>query len=238
MLETNLLRRGSIYYFRSRTPADLKAILKRTELWRSLQTSCPRVARRRCLLAKALAQQLYETVRRTPVITEQAVSSLVQEFYRRDLELDRVQRLYPVDKGMAEFLTHCRTSLLSELKRHLARGEFTLIMWATDDVIERHGLSFERDSPEYRNLCQGLMRAWIEATERYLERDQGFFGGEPRDPLVRPSVEQSSLAGPRGTVRCELSPDGQKPMKPLLECLLAEKRELRLILTLSCCRFE
>jgi len=79
-----------------------------------------------------------------------------------------------------------RAALLAELRRHLATGETALIAWAADDVIRRESLLVPRGSSVYRDLCQRLMRAQIEALERSLERDAGNWSGKPADPLVTP----------------------------------------------------
>ena len=71
------------------------------------------------------------------------------------------------------------------LKKHLATGETALITWAADGVIERERLLIE-GSPAYRDLCQRLQRAQIQALERAAERDIGKFDGVARDPLVTP----------------------------------------------------
>lgn len=79
-----------------------------------------------------------------------------------------------------------RTAHLAELRKHLATGETALISWAADGVIERDRLLVEKDSPAYRDLCQRLQRAQIQALERAAERDIGKFDGVATDSLVTP----------------------------------------------------
>ena len=80
-----------------------------------------------------------------------------------------------------------RAIYLTELKKHLATGETALISWAADDVIERQRLLMERgSSTAYRDLCQRLQRAQIQALEREAERDVGNWSGAPVDPIVTP----------------------------------------------------
>jgi integrase len=75
---------------------------------------------------------------------------------------------------------------LTELRKHLATGETALISWAADGVIGRERLLIEKGSPAYRDLCQRLQRAQIQALERAAERDIGKFDGVATDPLVTP----------------------------------------------------
>ena len=79
-----------------------------------------------------------------------------------------------------------RAAHLAMLRNHLATGETALITWAADGVIERERLLIEAGSPAYRDLCQRLQRAQIQALERAAERDVGKFDGVATDPLVTP----------------------------------------------------
>ena len=69
---------------------------------------------------------------------------------------------------------------------HLARGETALVEWAVDEIILREGLAIERGSLIYRDLCQRLQRAELEALRRLRERDGGNWSGTPSDPIVKP----------------------------------------------------
>jgi len=87
--------------------------------------------------------------------------------------------------------TATRRIKLSELKKHLAKGETALIADEVDEYLRANRLLVERSTPEWISLARHMMRAEIDALERSLERDQGDFTGQPRDPLVKPpSVER------------------------------------------------
>ena len=79
-----------------------------------------------------------------------------------------------------------RATLLAEHRSHLAAGETALIAGFADQLIEREGLLIELGSPVYRDLCQRLQRAQIQALERTTERDAGNWAGTPTDALVKP----------------------------------------------------
>lgn len=95
-----------------------------------------------------------------------------------------------------------RKILLGELRNHLAKGETALIEWAADDVIHRERLLIPKGSSVYRDLCQRLQRAQIEALERTLERDVGNFAGRPADPIVVPPdpTRAQQIAAPGETI--------------------------------------
>src|SRR3546814_5057958 len=83
-------------------------------------------------------------------------------------------------RDAAEMDREQRGLLISELRRHAAVGETALIEWAADDAIERAGWTIEKGSGPYRELCQRLTLAWLEALTRTQERDQGHFNDTPR----------------------------------------------------------
>ncbi|WP_159010033.1 DUF6538 domain-containing protein [Bradyrhizobium sp. S69] len=89
-------------------------------------------------------------------------------------------------KDAAEMDRERRAILLAEYRKHLATGETALISAYADQAIERDRLLIERGSPAYRDLCQRLQRAQIQALERAAERDLGKFDGVATDELVRP----------------------------------------------------
>lgn len=77
---------------------------------------------------------------------------------------------------------------LTELRRHLMKGETALIADEVDAYLRENKLHVGRDRPEWKSLAREMMRAEIEALQRSLERDEGDYAGQPRDPLVRPPV--------------------------------------------------
>lgn len=80
-----------------------------------------------------------------------------------------------------------RAIKLAQVRKHLATGETGAIEWAADAVIEQERLLIERGSPAYRDLCQKLQRAEIQALERSEERDRGNWSGVPTDSVVTPA---------------------------------------------------
>ena len=186
-LQTHLQRRGGRYRVRVRAPRDLIAIIGRNEIVRALNTGDPQVARRQGARISALIHQLFARLR-NPMLPYEEKRAIARAFYEEDLRKDENLRV------QAGWLEHARAALdLSRLSRpdleaalreHSAVGEKALITWAADDVIVRQDLAIERGSHEYHELCLTLTRAWLEATRRKRERDQGDWGGEPSDPLV------------------------------------------------------
>jgi integrase len=88
-----------------------------------------------------------------------------------------------------------------------------------DFLLEDRGIKLEEDGPEYRLLCQGLLRALRDSSRIKLLRSQGDWSGEPLDPLFRrPRAEVLPVPQPPEIPR-------EKPaLNELVENFLAEKK--------------
>ncbi|MFC2967728.1 DUF6538 domain-containing protein [Acidimangrovimonas pyrenivorans] len=75
---------------------------------------------------------------------------------------------------------------LAELRKHLRTGNMALINHEVAAYIQENELLVEEGSPDWKALAHRMMRAEIEALQRTLERDEGDYGGQPRDPIVTP----------------------------------------------------
>ena len=89
---SNIVRRGRIFHFRRAVPADLRERLKRRELVRSLGACGPKVARLRADELYWLSEQLFETARANPMLTQDQLARLAQSFYNHILERESAVR--------------------------------------------------------------------------------------------------------------------------------------------------
>ncbi|MBY0136888.1 MULTISPECIES: site-specific integrase [Paracoccus] len=97
------------------------------------------------------------------------------------LDLKVKQEAYAVASDM-------RQAKLTDLRKHLTKGETALIAADVDDYLHRNKLLVDRGTPDWISLARRMMRAEIEALQRTLERDRGDFTGQPADPLVKPAT--------------------------------------------------
>lgn len=95
---------------------------------------------------------------------------------------------YMVLQQAGELEADARQIKLAELRKHLAKGETALIAAEVDEYLRQNSLYVERGTPDWISLARHMMRAEIDALQRTLERDQGDYTGQPRDPLVKPPV--------------------------------------------------
>ena len=113
--------RSGVYYFRKAVPEELRPILKRVEVLRSLGTKDPAEARR--LHAEVAAQVEREwTAQRQPArsLTFQEIVALAGEWYRQTLEL------WQADPGAAEAtaMRDAITAALLDVERQDEAGDW------------------------------------------------------------------------------------------------------------------
>lgn len=94
-----------------------------------------------------------------------------------------------------------RARRLNLLRNALSSGNSKPIAAAVSDFIARNRILVEVGSDEYRELCNLLIRAEIEALQRTTERDKGDFTGVPKDPIVKPAIATvREVAAPGETI--------------------------------------
>lgn len=149
-----------------------------------------------------------------------ARAEAVARFERDDIS--GLDKLAVLDAGLdllvaqraGEVSAEARKVKLAELRKHLATGETALIAHEVEDYLRQNRLFVDRGTPDWISLARHMMRAEIEALQRTLERDQGDYTGQPRDPLVKPAT-----AGRREAH--EVAPPGES----IAEAVAAFKRE-------------
>lgn len=246
-IQTNLIRRGTTYYFRARVPSDLVARLGRAELKRSLRTKEASTARTRGARARALAEDLFGRIRGEPMLTEAQIAQLARNFYETALEETLVWRLIADDVegggDTIEAQIEGRRALEKQIVRDLARGRTDLVSAEADALL----LDFEltdilsdgppdadgrrrpiiHDEVSYLALCRGLLRALLEATRKAAAEDDGNFTFVPTDPMLadppsRPSASPAPTTPPGAAPAAE--PAGP-PIGSLVEPFCREKEQ-------------
>jgi integrase len=192
----NLKLRDGIWYARLIVPVELRHLMGKRELVRSLNTRDRRTASVRKLDVLAGWHRTFDDLRRRRDLTEADFASAAWQHYVEELRVDEAVRALPTDHATVGFLASSRQHQLRALREHLGGGETALIEWAADAYIERERLLVERGSRQYRELCFRLMRAQIEALQRSIERDAGEYGGVTRDPVVVPPTGERGVAKP------------------------------------------
>lgn len=138
-------------------------------------------------------------------------------------DISGLDKLAVLDAGLdllvaqraGEISAEARKVKLADLRKHLATGETALIAHEVEDYLRQNRLFVDRGTPDWISLARHMMRAEIEALQRTLERDQGDYTGQPRDPLVKPATAE------RRSATHEVAPPGES----VSEALAAFKKE-------------
>ena len=107
---TYLSRRGSTFYFRVRVPIDLQSHVRRGELWRSLRTSSPDIARSRAAFLLSLTLQLWKDLASAmdPVEAKALVEAWLKAELDRDADIRRTADMDEINAHEAVLLQRGR----------------------------------------------------------------------------------------------------------------------------------
>jgi hypothetical protein len=220
-IATNITRRSrsARYYARVAVPTDLRNVIGRRELWKSLGTTDPREAKQKVRAVLEAWDVEFAERRKRRTVSEADIQEAVwsryleltvtDERFRSSLptenDLDEIWRelvrefgdydlwAYRVFQSIRDRLEADqgeRAARRTTLRQQVARGETKVVDDVTQRALDQRRLEAAKGSPEYRQLAQGLQRAELEALDRAAERDAGDFGGQPRDALVKPPAAQ------------------------------------------------
>ncbi len=100
---------------------------------------------------------------------------------------------YELMLGTRDFYSQNRMRRLAALRACFASGETRWIEPAVRQYIAENNLDLVPGSPDWHDLANALLRAEIVALEHTLERDEGDYSGQPRDPLLTaPDIDPES----------------------------------------------
>ena len=173
----HLTKRSSYYYFRIAVPRDLVSVIERREIKKALKTRRSQYARS---LAKAWGfqtERLFFTLR-SGMLTQEQIKKVVNEFFHRTLrELednrllgvgvpDKPEGYYAPDDPEGEneidtVIENCR-DFIAGLREDLAYSNFKPYETSVDELLREQGVTLDKDSIDYKRVCAGYMRAWID----------------------------------------------------------------------------
>ncbi|GJE61809.1 hypothetical protein MPOCJGCO_3935 [Methylobacterium trifolii] len=211
---SNIILRGTIFHFRRGVPDDLRTLIRRSELVRSLATSIARTAKLRACRSYLASESLFTALRADPVLTDAQLARLVQDFYGLILDDEGRGRL---TRGAIS--SDVRARRLVQYETMVARNRDALACnrleeagFVTEHMLRKQGIGAADLSPaEMAHARQTMLRAGIDAADAIRARYEGDFDFEPRDRLLKlqlemlasepaasPSIPQSSLVSEPG----------------------------------------
>jgi integrase len=185
--QPRLLRRDGRYTLRVKVPQELRPILRKREVWRSLGTGDHRVALKRLRLASAEVDALFAEAERKTAGAASAPS---------DVELhDLVRRWFDRNERAAvlRFQFPDSPAERRDLIDNLRSDEFDLIDGVEDANVQEpakrflvdHGIDIATGSPAWWTVVGLVQRALVEHVRRRRARVQGETNGRSFDALFR-----------------------------------------------------
>lgn len=190
----NVVQRGRTFHFRRRVPVDLRQRLGRHELVRSLGTGNIRAAKLGACRLYVATEQLFSTLRATPMLTDDQLAHLVRDFYDTMLAGENAGRLTrgPLPAGVREARVTQYAAMAAQGREALADNRLDEVAFITEMILKRQGIAIG-DLPfaEAAKAKQAMLRAGIDLSEAMKARYEGDFNYEPRDKLLKASLAES-----------------------------------------------
>lgn len=170
-LQTNVVRRGAVYYYRIAIPADLAPVISRREIWRSLGTSDPQLARRRAVLAGLAAHTWFEDLRKKHMSEQDDLERFQQRLAsdrekREKAKQERAQVTHDLPEEQIDaFVAQYYESELAaeEMRRISERIEFD---WQGKDILARDYLkSFVSAGNTDAQISAALLREGVDPAD-------------------------------------------------------------------------
>ncbi len=202
----HLVLRNGTFYGRYWVPLDLRHVLGTAELKKSLRTKVRHEAR------TAYSQFALETERlffqlRVGMLTHEQIIEVVAKYRNETLNsLSSARRVHGVEvylpnrvrehfagksaeetiKAVVEFHTNRQQGLAAKVQSN----NFGSVYGVADSLIEFENLPIEKDSPEYRLLCEHILKADISVSGTVVDRMNGKFTSQlDKVPEVRTRQE-------------------------------------------------
>ncbi|AOU97938.1 hypothetical protein BI364_08160 [Acidihalobacter yilgarnensis] len=204
-LQTHLLRRGGIYYFRAKIPVDLQLYLGKREEKFSLKTRDPQEARslarrasadfdRRCAMLRdeIAARQRSGTGR---VVDEALIQEICMHWRHQALAGDEQIRI--LGQAAEERRTgHAEREVTrAALKETLSQSALEAVEPALKGFLYLNGLHIDqKDTEGYRRLLYRFLQTVTEVHDQQLARDAGEVVWTPEAPLTPRSPTTPGLS--------------------------------------------
>lgn len=187
----NVVQRNRIFHFRRGIPLDLRPRFGRREITCSLRTSDLHLAGIRARELYLAAESLFEESRHNPMLTDDQLAAIVQDYYSFILEREGRFRLQsgPMPPETREMRAKFFHELAADTKNALGANDLFSVGLTTEAMLRKHGLADKVDQTERAQVAQALMRGGIDLAEAVRARYEGDFNFEPRDKLLTRKIE-------------------------------------------------
>jgi hypothetical protein len=183
----HVVLRGRTFHFRRVVPAQLRLLIGRRELLRSLGTSDPRTARLRAAQLYLASERILTAPVADPMFTPDDLARLVQDFYETILEQENRLRLTgrPMTAEMCERRGAYYDRLARDTRESLRCNRLDDARLVTLSLLSKRKIPLDDLQPaDFAQAKQAMLRAGINVAEALKARYAGDFNYEPTDKLL------------------------------------------------------
>jgi len=207
-------------------PADLRDLVGRRELKRSLMTDSMKKAKARAKILSAELEQLFTELREQrrlgtmpEKLTKGKIQGIISDYVRGTLDANERERasgskvldFHTLDDELNDI-----ASLLHDRKVELSCNDYSFIERRADWLLEGRDIELEKDADVYKLFCRQLLIAQVKLLEVELDRARGDYGAD--DETLR-----GYLAAPAGVVESQST---SVSLEALIEDYKKEKFEI------------
>ncbi|MBN8479390.1 MAG: site-specific integrase [Burkholderiales bacterium] len=195
---THLVKRGSVYYFRSRVPVSVKAAYGKPFVVVSLHTKDRAEAKARAFELSAELEREYRQLRakadakiapgRRRYLSDADIQHICTYHVARVLAADEDERIAGLSKDAAELADDLYGGWSKALAPALARGDTSITRPALDRALAELGITVDTDSRSFRQLEYAFLKAEVEAYAGVMRRQRGEVVATPPKPAARLSI--------------------------------------------------
>lgn len=199
-------KRRSRYYSRVKVPADLRPILGKNELVRSLRTSRYREAIARGSEWEGRVAKLFRKIRKDLLsMTPQDISKLVQTYVQRELEENEqaITECEDMSSAAWEGIAFHMHDELKAASGNLIYNELDKVVDVANALLVEHSINIDRESPHYKRLCRELLKARLKVLQTSYNRWHGDYSEEPLVNVGQVPQEHSPQTAPLSKVVVE-----------------------------------
>jgi integrase len=201
--QTNLVKRGSVWYFRKKVPQDLRAHYGQESIRKSLKDYPAQAdAKRQAAHLSGHYEAEFQAVRQSSAprpavpLTAELVQQLSKALEGHILTADEELRATGLDEATFDQLQAETDAAAAEIRRAYARGDSSPIDAALKDWLDSLGIDTDRESDLFKGLRREFLKARLKALDGQLARNRGELVETPDAPDAASIVPALPVAAP------------------------------------------
>ena len=194
-----------VYRFRRAVPPELRKVLNKTEIKKSLGTKDVREAKRLAMEMAAEVDRLFSSAKSGVSLSLADAEALAKAWKAEVLAEDAekfASSAEPLDWADVERMTKAAAPFMESERQDLAaRAANPYVVAQAKAVLAKQGVALGEDDPSFRRLCFAIHKALVDVQEITVERTRGVWRSEGHaptpvvvvptlSPLVQPAIRR------------------------------------------------